>query len=57
MLCARSIKPLEGGRWRLRRMREGYVLWDFYQLPISEYTPEEMNEGALFRPWCMTWGA
>jgi hypothetical protein len=23
MLCARSIKPLEGSRWRLRRMRAG----------------------------------
>ncbi len=22
VLCARSINPFEGGRWRLRRMRE-----------------------------------
>jgi hypothetical protein len=33
ILCARSIKRFEGGRWRLRRMREGVALWEFYQLP------------------------
>jgi hypothetical protein len=33
VLCARSIKPLEGSRWRLRRMQEGAALWEFYQLP------------------------
>jgi hypothetical protein len=37
MLCARSIKPLEGGRWRLRRMRadgrpqsNGYGIESFF---------------------------
>jgi hypothetical protein len=44
VLCARSIKPLEGSRWRLRRMREGAALRKFYQLPNGQSIPGEMDQ-------------
>jgi hypothetical protein len=44
VLCARSIKPLEGSRWRLRRMREEAALWKFYQLPNAQSIPGEMDQ-------------
>jgi hypothetical protein len=46
VLCARSIKPLEGSRWRSRRMREEAALWNFYHLPNGQWIPGEMDQHA-----------
>jgi hypothetical protein len=56
VLCARSIKPLEGSRWRLRRMREEVA----YGISISYRTINKLQEKwtkAAVRSSCMTSGA
>ena len=35
VLCARSIDPFGGSRWRLRRMRQFWELWVFYLFQMS----------------------
>jgi|ERR1039458_4040186 hypothetical protein len=46
-LRARSIKPLEGSRWRLRRMREYWALWDSFSAHSQVQLPYVSRVGDI----------
>jgi len=47
VLCARSIEPFEGGRWRLRRMRDSGL---FAQHGWEADVKQPAEEGAKYDP-------